>query len=259
MRHLVEKINITRFKYKRKKRVKVSPIRLIDEKQEFKVEQKKPKYFIYIITTDGGLAPNPFHKFCTLAVCKPEIRKIAKEGDWIIGLYSQAKNKIKNYRGKLIYAMKVEEKITFSQYWKDKRFLRKKQNTKSTKGRCGDNMYYKTSDGYWVQKTYEAHNSSGNRKTDTSVDAVLISKHFFYLGKKCVSFPRCIKGSTNKSWQQRGSKVSIDRLGRKHRYLDREHGKMLIEWLEKICIKKGRHGDPISYEEEKNKCGTKIC
>lgn len=37
--------------------------------------------YAYAITRDLGFAPNPFHGFCTLATCKPGIRKTAKVGD----------------------------------------------------------------------------------------------------------------------------------------------------------------------------------
>ena len=257
MGHPARKINIAQFKNEQKRQIKNPSIRLISQKQKLKSKQREPKYFIYIITGDAGFAPNPFYGFCTLANCMPIIRKVAKEGDWIIGLYSQAQKIDQNLRGKLVYAMKVQEKMTFSQYWKDKRFLRKKQNTHSAKGRCGDNMYYKTSNGDWIQKTYEAHNTPGNRKMDTSVDAVLISKNFFYLGKECVAVLDRIKKSINKSWQQKGHKTLIDQLGINHKCLDEKSGRLLIKWLERKYKKKSRHGDPISYEGSNPRCGTK--
>jgi hypothetical protein len=34
---------------------------------------------------DTGFAPNPFHDFLTLATCKPDIRKKAQIGDWVLG------------------------------------------------------------------------------------------------------------------------------------------------------------------------------
>ena len=34
---------------------------------------------------DYGFAPNPFHRTCTLATCKPDIRSSAyAQGDWIV-------------------------------------------------------------------------------------------------------------------------------------------------------------------------------
>ena len=215
-------------------------------KSPLSLVEKQPRYFNYILKWDSGLAPNPFHGFCTLAVCKPQIRKSAKEGDWIIGLGSSNQNDLKlNYRDRLIYAMKVTEKMTFNEYWKDKRFLKKRQSADSAKGRCGDNMYHSNSKGEWIQKTYEAHNTPENRKRDTGVDAVLVSKHFFYFGKNGIDVP--------KSFQQSVS----SKLTQGHRYkgLEKE-GKKLIEFLEKK-YKKGRHSNPISYEEDNKGCEAK--
>ncbi|WP_225761747.1 hypothetical protein [Acinetobacter sp. Marseille-P8610] len=33
------------------------------------------KIFSYVVSRDFGFAPNPFFNFCTLATCKPKIRK----------------------------------------------------------------------------------------------------------------------------------------------------------------------------------------
>jgi hypothetical protein len=43
------------------------------------------RLFTYVITQDGGFAPNPFHGVLTLNCCKPEIRKLAEVGDWVAG------------------------------------------------------------------------------------------------------------------------------------------------------------------------------
>ena len=54
------------------------------------------KYFAYILAFDSGFAPNPFYGYCTLADCKPKIRKQAQVGDWIIGLGSKKSEWFKN-------------------------------------------------------------------------------------------------------------------------------------------------------------------
>ena len=46
------------------------------------------KLFSYVLTTDNGSTPNPFHGTCTLAVCKPAIRRAAQVGDWIMAIDS---------------------------------------------------------------------------------------------------------------------------------------------------------------------------
>ena len=73
--------------------------------------------FAYIIEHDLGFAPNPFHGACTLACCKPTIRKVAKEGDYILGL-GAVKPKL---RGHLCYWMRVDEVVSFDEYWDDLR------------------------------------------------------------------------------------------------------------------------------------------
>lgn len=48
-----------------------------------------PRLFTYTIPIDDGAAPNPFNGMCSLAICKPRIRSVAKPGDWIAGLGSK--------------------------------------------------------------------------------------------------------------------------------------------------------------------------
>ncbi|WP_442940102.1 hypothetical protein [Nostoc sp.] len=35
------------------------------------------RLFSYCLTCDSGAAPNPFWELCTLAICKPRIRRVA--------------------------------------------------------------------------------------------------------------------------------------------------------------------------------------
>ena len=74
--------------------------------------------FSYTIRIDDGAAPNPFHGMCSLAICKPAIRRVAKQGDWVIGLGS--KNAPSgDLRGRLVYAMLVDEVVPIAQYDRD--------------------------------------------------------------------------------------------------------------------------------------------
>ena len=41
--------------------------------------------YSYVLRYDDGVAPNPYGGVCTLAICKPVIRKKAQVGDWVIG------------------------------------------------------------------------------------------------------------------------------------------------------------------------------
>ena len=44
------------------------------------------KLYSYIITRDYGFAPNPYGGMCTLATCKPVIRRKAQIGDWVAAI-----------------------------------------------------------------------------------------------------------------------------------------------------------------------------
>tara|TARA_R110000823_G_scaffold254476_1_gene376778 strand:- start:563 stop:1228 length:666 start_codon:yes stop_codon:yes gene_type:complete len=144
--------------------------------------------FTYPITRDFGFAPNPFHGFCTLATCKPRIRKAANVGDWIMGIGGSPLGDVK---GKCIFLMKVTEKIGFRNYWSDHRFsLKKPLRNGSRVQMLGDNIYHKASDGSWIQEDSHHSNPDGsqnqvNVKRDTGgSDRVLISNFFLFFGSQ---------------------------------------------------------------------------
>ena len=227
----------TQFRYKKEKRKHNPPMSLVSN-------ETKPKYFTYIVTADAGFAPNPFYGFCTLAVCKPEIRKAAEVGDWIIGLYSRAQIVLpEECRGKLIYAMEVTEKMTLDQYWKSKKFSKKKYSNKSSKSEYGDNFYRKNSKGVWIQEENQFHDES-SKEADIGGKFVLISNNFFYFGKSYVQLPKDFKRL-------------VDKLPRGHKYKGLEKvGEKFVDSLRKK-YKIGIHGSPIDYREDNIDCGIK--
>ncbi len=96
--------------------------------------------YSYVVEHDMGFAPNPFHGICTLACCKPDIRKRANEGDLIIGTGSKKYGS--NFR--LVYWFKVDGIITFDEFWRDPRFERKRPNVNgSLMAQYGDNIYFR--------------------------------------------------------------------------------------------------------------------
>lgn len=42
------------------------------------------RIYSYVVRYDSGFAPNPFYGYCTLATCKPDIRRAAEVGDWLV-------------------------------------------------------------------------------------------------------------------------------------------------------------------------------
>ncbi len=138
------------------------------------------RLFTYVVRYDFGLAPNPDHGFCTLAVCKPGIRKGAKVGDWVLGTGSAREGICRG--GYAVYAMRVTERLTFDEYWFDERFKKKRRNPAAPlKEETADNLYHRdTRSGEWRQ-TPGPHDST-DLETDTSVNCVLISSDFVYWG-----------------------------------------------------------------------------
>jgi hypothetical protein len=74
-----------------------------------------PRLFTYIIPVDDGAAPNPFRGMCTLAICKPGIRRVAVKDDWVAGVGS-GNAPSGDLRGRLVYAMRVEEVVSLEEY-----------------------------------------------------------------------------------------------------------------------------------------------
>jgi len=153
--------------------------------------------YSYVLLRDYGFAPNPFYDVCTLATCKPGIRNSAKIGDWILGFGSSRKGS--RVAGKLIYAMKVAEKLSFDEYWIDPRFFRKRPVMNgSLKQMYGDNIYHKDEEDVWIQENSHHKNKDGttnyiNLNRDTGRNSVLISNEYWYWGEKAVEVPTHLK------------------------------------------------------------------
>lgn len=152
------------------------------------------RLYSYVVKHDGGFAPNPFWGYCTLACCKPKIRESAEVGDWVVGTGSV----LNIGQGKIIYAMKITEKLTFDQYSDGDRFKCKIPITGGRKQELGDNIYYKDKDGEWKQRKSLFHQSEKNKKRDLSSKNVLISDHYFYADSKIVAIPKEFKSVVKK-------------------------------------------------------------
>jgi hypothetical protein len=147
--------------------------------------ERRPRLFSYVVARDFGFAPNPFEGVCTLATCKAFIRSAARVGDWVIGTGSKSLG----LEGRLVYAMRVTEKLTYDDYWDDERFRAKRPNLRgSLKQAFGDNVYHHDGPGGpWTM--VNSHHSlldgtpnTANITSDTRADGVLISDDFVYWG-----------------------------------------------------------------------------
>jgi len=152
------------------------------------------RIYSYVVRYDSGFAPNPFYGYCTLATCKPDIRRRAQTGDWVVGSASDDCS-IKR-GGHLVYAMRVTETTTFDDYAVDPRFESKIPfRMGSRKQSCGDNIYFRdTPDSDWYQRD-SFHSDKDGRihpkhvMRDTGVNRVLISDDFSYFGGTGPAFP----------------------------------------------------------------------
>jgi len=189
------------------------------------------RLFSYVVREDSGFAPNPFWGYCTVACCKPAIRRVASIGDWVAGTGS-----VENVGNeKLIYAMKITDKLTFEEYSRDKRF-EKKIPSFGLKEERGDNIYYLNSNKKWVQRQPSYH-SKRDMKRDLSGKYVLISDYYFYFGRNAITIPKKLR--------------VIIKEGPSHKSIFPEKVvREFIEWIE--TFQTGIHGDPYIFTQEIN-------
>lgn len=191
------------------------------------------RLFVYIVSDDTGFAPNPYWGYCTLATCKPQIRSVAQEGDWVIGLSP------KRYGNKLLYAMQIKEKLTFDQYYYDTRFAQKRPNLDSDDytAKCGDNIYYRNKKtGEYVQVLNLYHHGLSSTTRDTKPGHVLISAKddFYYFGNDAIELPPELL-----------SKIIVTR-GHRSRFEQSTIDEVLA-FLS--SLKKGIHSKPRDYQK----------
>jgi len=149
------------------------------------------KIYSYVVRFDTGFAPNPFWRYCTLATCKPAIRRKAMKGDWIVGTGS-----VENVgNDKLVFAMNVTEVMPLENYWNDNRFAKKKPG-KGSKESVGDNIYYRDEKGVTRQyfpsrHSYPDSENRGTKIRDLNGKNVLISTsgRFYYFGRDAPKIP----------------------------------------------------------------------
>lgn len=180
------------------------------------------RVYMYVVDRDFGFAPNPFHGICTLATCKPPIRKGARVGDWVIGMGGSRLNAT----GRCIYAMEVTQSLTFNEYWTQREFRDKRPVRNGSRVMMvGDNIYHRPEGGEGWQQLDSHHSLQDgslnplNVKNDTKADRVLISRRFYYFGSAAPLAPAGM----------------LKRLGFKnaigHRVFDAESCLELMRWI----------------------------
>lgn len=183
------------------------------------------------MTRDYGFAPNPFGGYCTLATCKPEIRRAASVGDWIVGTGS----KDTGLQEHLVYAMRVTEALTYEEYWNDSRFAAKRVDRRGSRKRLfGDNIYHRNpKTGHWIQEDSHHSRSDGtafkiNKDHDTQTDRVLISDDFVYFGRAAIALPLGFRRGSNR----------LRKKGQGHRAnFSDAYVQRVIEWLRSLGVR----------------------
>lgn len=147
------------------------------------------RLFTYTIPVDDGAAPNPFRGMCSLAICKPDIRRVANIRDWVAGLGS--KNAWSgDLSGRLVYAMKVEEVLSLAEYDRQAptRWPHRVPNIASLdlSERLGDCIYDFSSG---VARQRPGVHGQDNIDKDLRGENVLMSADFYYFGSRAIRLP----------------------------------------------------------------------
>ena len=147
------------------------------------------KLYSYVVTYDTGFAPNPFWGRCTLADCKPAIRRTAKIGDWVVGLSPKSDG------NRIVYAMQIDCILSFADYYRDTRFALKIPDYSKGKvvHRCGDNIYRPLPNGDF-QQLQSMHSNGTNENPQTKAHDlggkfVLTAETFYYFGSEPLDLP----------------------------------------------------------------------
>jgi hypothetical protein len=187
--------------------------------------------YSYCIPYDDGAAPNPYWGICTLAICKPVIRRTAEVGDWVVGTGSR-NSPVGDTAGHVVYAMKVTLKMSMADYdqWTRQHLQTKTPAWRSSdhRRRLGDSIY-DFSKGYpRLRRSVHGH---GNVITDLGGRNVLLSDHFYYFGDHAIELPEDL--------------LPIVKQGQGHRsWSNVPYADAFVGWLEGIGIARGNHGRP---------------
>ncbi len=215
------------------------------------------KLYSYVLRYDDGAAPNPFWGTCTLTICKPDIRRKASVGDWVIGTGSK-NSRLKDgntydLSDSVVYAMRVTKKLPLADYDKYCRqhLVKKipKWFNRDFRLRMGDCIYdYTTLNPPTLRKS--VHNQD-NVKRDLGGQFSLLSKHFYYFGDEPRPLPQELK--------------HIIRRGQKHLVFDDQATiKKFEEWISKFTKNKLYSQPQLRFEfdlapsdEQIAKCATR--
>lgn len=192
----------------------------------------------YVVEHDYGFAPNPFFRVCSLGCCKQDMRKVAQLGHMIIGTGSARVSRA----GYLTFWMKVDEIITFDQYWADARFQRKKAFLRgSAVQRFGDNIYHTDPETGKVIQEDSFHSLEGGvlsekdlRDDTATTNKVLLARDFAYFGGEGPKIPAHLNDFV------------MGRQGWKYHPLTQDREDAFMEWFAHFP-ERGYLGEPADW------------
>lgn len=181
------------------------------------------RLFSYKLSHDTGFAPNPSWGVLTLATCKPGFRRSKRAGDWIAGFTSGQLCGDQVGGERLIFLMKIDEKISIADYFRNRRFRRKipKMTAKKEVYRAGDNIYrplcpHPTTASDFEQLPNPNHNDK-NKTHDISGENVLIGAEFVYFGHNALTIPGHLRPDVPKGQSAYGAKTHD--VARAHKFI----------------------------------------
>jgi hypothetical protein len=164
----------------------------------------------------------------TLAICKPDIRRAAREGDWIAGLGSKDAPS-GDFQGRLVYAMRVEEILSLRGYDINAatRWPHRIPNVNSgdLSERLGDCIYDYSRGKTPIQRP--GVHGRENIETDLSGQNVLISRDFYYFGRRAIMLPDDLLSICHQT-QGHKSNANDPHLG------------SFVQWIRGLGIKAGQ-------------------
>lgn len=193
----------------------------------------------YVVRSDTGFAPNVTGGYCTLGTCKPRIRRHADVGEWVIGTPSKSED-----QEQLTYLTRVDEAMTYDEYYRDGRFDMKKPENDPD----GDNIYYEQ-DGLLVQDENAGHHTDQkNRERDIGADRVLIGDTFWYFGGEGPPIPESLRHEVIYRYDSKHLRL--------HAKKDRKNLRKIIEWCT-LRYDQGVQGGPaaISSDDRSSQSG----
>lgn len=145
--------------------------------------------YTYCLRFDNGSAPNPYWGTCTLVICKPKIRQMARVGDWVVG-FGSSNSPIGDIAGKLVYAMRVSRIMPMPDY---DAFCRTELPGKIPDAtsaefhrRLGDCIYDFSTGRPSIRPGVHGERE---RERDMSGNNALLSDHFYYFGDHPIDVP----------------------------------------------------------------------